>query len=108
MVVDDIQALTIPVDEPSILSRIAEDESFCGQFPAGEVNDLLIQLFGDPAPVEVAVFPVFVKKRVVAFLLGDIPGSHVPEEARNQLLVAVKKAGVAFEILIMKKKILAS
>jgi hypothetical protein len=108
MVVDDIQALTIPVDEPSILSRISEDESFCGQFPAGEVNDLLIQLFGEPAPVEVAVFPVFVKKRVVAFLLGDIPGSHVPEDARNQLLVAVKKAGVAFEILIMKKKILAS
>lgn len=108
MVVDDIQALTVPVEEPSILSRISEDESFCGQFPAGEVNDLLIQLFGEPAPVEVAVFPVLVKKRVVAFLLGDIPGSHIPKEARNQLVVAVKKAGVAFEILIMKKKILAS
>ena len=108
MVVDDIQSLTVPVEEPSILARISEDGSFCGSFPAGEVNDLLIQLFGEPEPVEVAVYPVFVKKRVVAYLLGDVPGAYVPEKSRTELLVAAKKAGVAFEILIMKKKILSS
>ena len=76
-----------------------------GAFAVNPVNDEMMHAFGDPAPSEVAIFPVSVKRRVVAFLVGDIPGSEVSPDEREQLMAVARKAGIAFEILIMKKKI---
>ena len=44
---------------------------------------------------------------MVAYLVGDTPGKIVSESDRKKLVKAVEKAGIAFEILIMKKKILS-
>jgi hypothetical protein len=49
---------------------------------------------------------VLVKNRVVAYLVGDSPGHIVPEGDREKLADATQKAGLAFEVLILRKKIL--
>jgi hypothetical protein len=107
VVVEDVQSFMAPLDVPSVLSKIDASESFCGRVPPGPVNDELMQTLGDPTPFEVAIFPVAVKNRVVAFLVGDIPGSEVSPDEREKLMAVARKAGIAFEILIMKKKISA-
>jgi len=107
VVVDDVQSFAVSLELPSVFSELAGADSFCGEVPAGPVNDVLMRMLGDPAPRQLAIFPVRIKKRVVAFLLGDVPGSELPEDVQQNLLPAVRKAGIAFEILIMKKKILS-
>ena len=79
---------------------------YWGPIPSGEVNDSLREILGEPEPVEVGVFPVMVKHRVVAFLVGDSPGTVVSETDRKNLADATQKAGLAFEVLILRKKIL--
>ena len=107
VVVDDVQSFMAPLDVPSVLSGLEVAGSFCGRVPLGPVNDQMMQALGDPAPSEVVILPVPVKNRIVAYLVGDNPGSEVLPDERKQLMSATQKAGIAFEILIMKKKILA-
>lgn len=107
VVVDDVQSFAISLELPSIFSEVAGADTFCGQVPSSPVNDVLMQVMGEPAPREMAIFPVRVKNRVVAYLLGDVPGASLPEGVQNKLLPAAQKAGIALEILIMKKKILS-
>jgi hypothetical protein len=107
MVVDDVQSFIAPADAPSILSKLNGAESFCGPIPEGQVNDELVKIFGEPKPLDVGVFPILVKNRVVAYLVGDILGYGLPRDDQKRLSAAAQKAGIALEILIMKKKILA-
>jgi hypothetical protein len=107
VVVDDVQSLAIQQDAPSILSNVNGAEGFFGTIPSGEVNDAMKQILGDPAPVEVAICPVLVKNRLIAYLVGDTPGSKVPDSDRKKLHSAVQKAGIAFEVLILRKKIVS-
>jgi hypothetical protein len=106
VVVDDVQSFAVSLELPSIFSDLAGADGFCGKVPPGPVNDVLKQVLGEPVPRELAVFPIRVKNRVVAYLLGDVPGGKLPDGVQRQLLPAVMKAGVALEILILKKKIL--
>ena len=107
VVVDDIQSFMAPLDVPSVLSELDVSGSFCGRVPPGPVNDQMMQALGDPTPSEVVIFPIPVKNRIVAYLVGDNPGSEVLPDEREQLMSATQKAGIGFEILIMRKKILA-
>ena len=75
--------------------------------PSGADSGEFVRLLGDPQPGEVIILPVTVKNRRVAYLVGDIPDSRVPKTSQAELREAAQKAGLAFEILIMKKKILA-
>ncbi len=106
VVLDDIQSFSAESDEPSALDTIAGGDSFCGKLPDGVINQLLIEMLGDPAPGEVAVIPIAIKGRVVAYVVGDAPGSAVTRAQREDLASAAKKAGVALEILVMKNKFL--
>ena len=106
VVIDDVQSLSVSFDSPSILSTLKGSRVFYGRVEPGPVNDELLSALGEPAPEEIAILPVIVKERVVAYLVGDAPGSTIPKEGLDQLLGAVQKTGVALEILIMKKKFL--
>jgi hypothetical protein len=106
VVLDDVQSFAVQQDAPSILSESNGLEGFWGPLPPGEVNDVLKKILGDAEPTEVGVFPVLVKNRVVAYLVGDCPGMIVPEADREKLVDATQKAGLAFEVLILRKKIL--
>ena len=61
----------------------------------------------DPPPTEVVAAPVRVKQRVVAFAVCDDPGHPASVEHVDELATACSKAGVAFEVLILRKKLLA-
>jgi hypothetical protein len=98
VVVDDVHA-------PSILSNADRDRGFWGSLPPGVVNDALKKTLGEPEPIEVGAIPVLVKNRVVAYLVGDAPGQIIAEEDREKLIDATQKAGLAFEVLILRKKI---
>ena len=106
MVVDDVESLVVSADAPSVLLKLKGPTVFYGRVETGPVNDELLSALGEPEPGEIAILPVMVKNRVVAYLVGDVPGSTIPEEGLDQLMGAVQKAGVAFEILILKKKFL--
>ncbi len=107
VVLDDVESFTADFDEPSALASIAGGETFCGKLPDGVINQLLIEMLGDPAPVEMVIVPMAIKGRVVAYLVGDVPDSAVSRDCLEDLATAVKKAGVALEILVMKKKFLS-
>jgi nitroreductase len=106
VVLDDVESFSAGADEPSALMTIAGGDSFCGRLPDGVINQLLIEMLGDPAPVEVVIIPISIKGRVVAYLVGDVPDSAVSRGDLEDLVTAAKKAGVALEILVMKRKFL--
>ena len=105
VVVDDVQSFAFQQDAPSVLSEVNGLEGYWGQVPPGEINDAMKKILGDPEPVELGAYPVLVKNRVVAYLVGDAPGKIVSEPDRKKLADAVQKAGLAFEVLILRKKI---
>ena len=107
VVVDDVQSFAFQQDAPSVLSGVNAMEGFWGPLPPGEINDALKQILGDPEADEIGAFPVLVKNRMVAYLVGDAPGRIVPGPDRKKLVDATQKAGLAFEVLILGKKILA-
>lgn len=104
--VDDIQAFTVSLDEPSVFSLAAEFEgpttTTLGDRPA---DRQLALVMGDPPPIQVLVLPVQVKGRIVAMLVGDIPGEAVLAVPESELEVAAARAGVALEMLIMRQKV---
>lgn len=108
VVLDDVQSFSADSDEPSALDSISGGDSFCGKLPDGVINQLLIEMLGDPAPAEIVIIPISIKNRVVAYLVGDIPGSTMSRENLDGLAEAAKKAGIALEILVMKKKYLST
>jgi hypothetical protein len=107
IVVEDLQAFEVEHDMPSVLSSVGPGGCYTGPMPAGFVNQMILEIIGDPLPEEIAIATVTVKGRVVAYLIGDLPGSAMPPAAVEDLIVAAQKAGVALEILIMKKKFLS-
>ena len=107
VVLDDVQSFSAPLEASSIVSKVDGIDIYCGAMPSGADSSELVQLLGDPQPGEVIIAPITVKNRRVAYLLGDIPGSRIPKTSQAELREASQKAGLAFEILIMKKKILA-
>jgi hypothetical protein len=106
VVVDDVQSFAFQQDAPSVLSNSDRENGFWGSLPPGVVNDGLKKVLGEPEPAELGIFPVLVKNRVVAYLVGDAPGHIVPEPDHEQLVDATQKAGLAFEVLILRKKII--
>ncbi len=107
VVVDDVQSFSVARDAPSILPTIVGGDFFCGMLPGGNVNDALVEILGNPPPLEVAIIPLSVKNRVVAYLVGDMPGKDILRPALEGLVQSVRKAGIALEILILKKKVIS-
>jgi hypothetical protein len=106
-VLEDLQSFSIAVDEDSVFATLGSRDSFVGGLEDGPANSELVQALADPAPAEVVLLPVSIKQRVIAFALCDVPGLPVPAEHLDAAMLAARKAGVAFEVLILRKKLLA-
>jgi len=105
IVVDDVQLLEQPLEQPSVFLNLHRSGAyFLGSIPPGDGNQIILQALVDPAPHEIVMLPVRVKDRAVAFLVGDSAegGVGVPVQ---ELVALTTKTGVAFEILIMRRKI---
>ncbi len=103
---DDLQAVEIPLDRPCLLAGLVNSSGFhLGRVPAGSGNRPLLEIFGEPAPAEVLIVPVRVKTRAIAFLVGDDAGREIDPVVAQELKDAADRAGIAFEILILRRKI---
>lgn len=103
---DKVRALEIPVDEPSVFRSLLQGTSFwLGPLVPSPVHERLIASLGGPAPKDCLVLPVELRSRVVCLLYGDNEGEGVGAAPLPELKRLVRKAGVAFEVCILKHKI---
>jgi hypothetical protein len=107
VVIEDLQSFSVSLKKDSIFSDIGPADSYVGAIEENQPNGELIQALADPAPIEVVLVPVRVKQRLVAFVLADDPGHTASQDHVDALVTASRKAGVAFEALILRKKILS-
>jgi hypothetical protein len=104
--IPDIENLRIPLDEPSILKVVNDGKSFyLGPIPDTTGNARMLAGIGGVKPSSALLLPLTIMGRVVAIIYVD--GGKEPIATRlTDLQKLVGKAGMAFEILILKNKIL--
>ena len=105
-VLEDVQCFSMDHGLPSIFSVLFKTAAHhIGPLPPGENNRNIGLCLGETMPQDVVVIPVQVKGRVVAFLLGDIPGQSTVSVPVKDLEAAATATGIALEMTILKKKI---
>lgn len=104
--VPGFEAVEIPRFEPSVLQVVEETKSFyLGPLPSTTGNARLLDALGGGAPPMNLLVPLLMMGRVVAVLYVD--GGNLPLDPElPQLQKLMAKASMAFEILILKSKIL--
>jgi len=105
VVVDDLQTFSLPLDQPSLFHEFRFGAGYhLGPIVDSDASDGMVRLFGDPKPRSVLLVPIRVRDRAVAFVLGDNPHEEVVLPV-DEVASALAAAGMAFEILILRKKI---
>ena len=107
VVLEDLQTFSVSLDDQSIFADVGHSDSYVGAILENQANTELIQALADPAPTEIVVVPIRVKQRVVAFVLCDDPGHPASQDHLDEVVTACRKAGVALEVLILRKKLLS-
>jgi len=103
----DFGSLTVPVDTQNILHSIRESRML-ERFNGVEIfeSNPWIKELSLKVPREVIICPLVLKKHMVSALVGFSFKSHIAEEEAEFLVRVMQKASVAFEILIMKSRII--
>jgi len=107
VVLEDLQSFSVPEDDSSLFADVGSNDSYVGAVLDTATNRMLVRALADPAPTDVVVIPIRVKQRTIAFLVCDNPGNPASGDSAKQVVMACRKAGVAFEALILRKKILS-
>jgi len=104
--IDLVRAISLPTNDPSVFATLMQGVSFwLGPLPAlPRHQDLLFGLSG-VRPSECIVLPVVVKSRMVCFFYGDNGTEPLGTLPIPQLRRLMAKAGVAFQVYILKSKI---
>ena len=106
--VDDqaVRAIAIPLAEPSVFVGLAQGQSFwLGSLPPMARNqDIGLALGSDPSGGCV-ILPVTVRSKVVCFLYGDNGDEPIGNQPMAELRRLVAKAGLAFQVYLLKSKI---
>jgi hypothetical protein len=106
VVLDDVQSFSMSIDRPSLFREFSDGEGYhIGPVPESEENDAIVAVLGEPRPSGALLLPVRIKQRTVAYLLGDNPNEETVAVPADELAAATHIAGLAFETLILKKKI---
>ena len=104
-----VRAISIPVDEPSVFSGLLQGVDFwLGPLPSMPHNADLTMALGGPTPKDCYVMPVKVRDRVVCFLYGDNQERGVGGVPLAELKRLAGKAGLAFQVYLLKGKIRVS
>jgi len=104
---DDVQSFSVLIDEETLFHEFRFGAGYhLGPIPLGGENDALIRLLGDPPPLGALLLPIRIKDRAVAFVLGDNPNEEIVAIPVDEVAAAVGVAGLALEVLILRKKIL--
>lgn len=103
--IDDLAHLQVPLDEPSILQTVSESQSYyLGPLQRSPFNSMLLQCLGDSVPESALALPLRLKNRLVALIYVDGPNL---DQRLFEVQKLTAKATMAFEILILKNKMLA-
>lgn len=104
--VQNFEKLEISLSQPSILRVVDESKNYyLGPIPTTPANTAIVAALGGGDPVLNLAVPLIMAGRVVAILYVD--GAMLrPDEKVGDLLRLLRKASMAFEILILKSKIL--
>jgi hypothetical protein len=103
----DFGTLSVPVDFQNVLYSLREShklERFNG-VDLFESNQWIKEL-SLKVPKEVLICPLVLKKHMVAALIGFSFKSHITDEEATFIVRVMQKASVAFEVLILKSRIL--
>ncbi|MCM0080926.1 general secretion pathway protein [Geomonas sp. Red32] len=104
--VADFDRLEISLDEPSILKLIVDSKDYyLGPMPVTPANNALVGALGGGTPVNNLLVPLMMVGRVVGVLYVEGGMTNLLDQVAP-LQKLLGKASMAFEILIMKNKIL--
>lgn len=99
--------LQIPLDEPSVLKTVIESRSYyLGPLPRTPFNSMILQDMGGSLPDSALLVPLAMAGRIVGILYVDGKGIDLGEHL-FELQKLTAGAAMAFEILVLKNKILA-
>lgn len=96
----------MPANIDSVLRTALESKSFfLGPVPQTDTNEMLMNCLGPPLPKTVLILPLSIYGRVVSLIYVDDPNIDLSETVSDIQKLA-NKAILAFEVLILKNKIL--
>jgi len=96
-----------PLDEPSILKTVVETSSFLlGPIPRTPFNSMFLQEIGGRVPQTALLVPLLMMGRVVGIIYVDGQGEELAEKLFELQKITIK-AAMAFEILVLKNKIVS-
>lgn len=102
---DDVAGLVVPLDEPSLLAAAYAAKAPLELVPDRSSLDLeLVARLGRPQANVVVVVPVVVRRRVVAFLVGDPGPAPVEAQSVRETTAIAARGALAFERLILARK----
>lgn len=101
-----IEEMQISLEGPSVLKTVAEGNSFyLGPIPETEANKELISAMGGETPLSALLVPIVMMGKVVNILYVD-GGEKELGDTLLDIQKLANKASMAFEILILKNKIM--
>jgi len=100
--------LQIPLDAPSILKLVTDSKScYRGPVPETPSNTIIARSLGKPLPGLAHLVPLIMMGRVVCVLyIAEDEIGNSEQEIMPELQKLISKAAMAFEILILRNKIL--
>ena len=105
---DKVVRIAVPFDAPSLVVKARATQRTARAVPSKEgVDAILMTDLGRDGTTECAVFPVVVRKRVVALLFGDGGASGLDDDGVGQVERLVAAAAGAFERVIVRRKLKA-
>ncbi len=101
-----VRAIDIHAHDPSVFLGLTATGSFwLGALPKLEANQILVDGLGGTFPRDCVVLPVTLRSRVVCYLYGDNLEGGVGGAPIAELRRLAAKAGLAFEVYILKNKL---
>ncbi|HEX9757009.1 MAG TPA: hypothetical protein VGB26_04325 [Nitrospiria bacterium] len=103
----DITRLNFNLSDLPIFSGLVQTKTFFqGTFPDEPYYKDILQVFGGDSPEEVILLPIMLNQNVIAIFYGEKHGSPITTQCLEFLKNSTQKASMAFEILILKNKIM--
>jgi hypothetical protein len=103
---DLLRKLSVPVGSGTLFDTALQSRDFYfGVVPSLPANRDLYTALGGRLPANVMLFPVIVKERTVALLYLDGDDAPLPRPDIPLMRRVAAKAGLAFEMLLLRNKL---
>lgn len=103
---EKVARVGVPLDLRNILATAREKTKVVRAIPSSEgLDPVLMADLGRDGTTECVVFPIVVRKRVVALLFGDGGTSGIDDDGVREVGTLVDMASGAFERVIMRRKL---